>query len=56
MAEVFVGIDVAVDTYTDTSPKKDLQETSQTLVGVSEPCRSRTCDPLIKSQLLYQLS
>jgi hypothetical protein len=22
----------------------------------SEPCRARTCDPLIKSQLLYQLS
>jgi len=22
----------------------------------SEPCRIRTCDPLIKSQLLYQLS
>ena len=21
-----------------------------------EPCRNRTCDPLIKSQLLYQLS
>ena len=21
-----------------------------------EPCRIRTCDPLIKSQLLYQLS
>jgi len=22
----------------------------------SEPCKIRTCDPLIKSQLLYQLS
>ncbi len=22
----------------------------------NEPCRARTCDPLIKSQLLYQLS
>ncbi len=22
----------------------------------TEPCRARTCDPLIKSQLLYQLS
>ena len=22
----------------------------------SEPCRARTCDPLIKSQMLYQLS
>ncbi len=27
------------------------------LLGLSgEPCRIRTCDPLIKSQLLYQLS
>ncbi len=24
--------------------------------GSGEPCRIRTCDPLIKSQLLYQLS
>ena len=24
--------------------------------NLSEPCRDRTCDPLIKSQLLYQLS
>jgi integrase len=24
--------------------------------GESRPCRSRTCDPLIKSQMLYQLS
>ncbi len=23
---------------------------------IGEPCRIRTCDPLIKSQLLYQLS
>ena len=26
------------------------------LIMRSEPCRARTCDPLIKSQLLYQLS
>lgn len=25
-------------------------------VESGEPCRIRTCDPLIKSQLLYQLS
>ena len=24
--------------------------------SVGEPCRARTCDQLIKSQLLYQLS
>jgi integrase len=29
---------------------------SQTLDNIGEPCRIRTCDPLIKSQLLYQLS
>ncbi len=23
---------------------------------LGEPCRDRTCDPLIKSQMLYQLS
>ena len=26
------------------------------LVKIGEPCRARTCDLLIKSQLLYQLS
>jgi integrase len=31
-------------------------EGSQTLENKSEPCRIRTCDPLIKSQLLYRLS
>ncbi len=54
--EAIKRLDGAVDTYTDTSLKKDLGETPKTLEGVSEPCRSRTCDPLIKSQLLYQLS
>ena len=31
-------------------------ESSQPLDFIGEPCRIRTCDPLIKSQLLYQLS
>jgi len=31
-------------------------EDSQPLENNGEPCRIRTCDPLIKSQLLYQLS
>jgi integrase len=31
-------------------------EGSQPLENIGEPCRIRTCDPLIKSQLLYQLS
>ena len=26
------------------------------LIGNGTPCRDRTCDPLIKSQLLYHLS
>ena len=30
--------------------------TAHNLLITSEPCRARTCDPLIKSQLLYQLS
>ena len=31
-------------------------ESSQPIEKYGEPCRIRTCDPLIKSQLLYQLS
>jgi hypothetical protein len=26
------------------------------LLNLNEPCRTRTCDPLVKSQLLYHLS
>ena len=45
-----------IDTYTDTSKNEGSQETLQPLDFKSEPCKIRTCDPLIKSQLLYQLS
>jgi site-specific recombinase XerD len=38
------------------SMKKEATENPQPLDFYGEPCRSRTCDPLIKSQLLYQLS
>jgi hypothetical protein len=34
--------------------KKSMQ--LKVLEKYGEPCRIRTCDPLIKSQLLYQLS
>jgi len=54
--EAIKRLDGGMDTYRDTSTKKDLQNTLQTLDSVSEPCRIRTCDPLIKGQLLYQLS
>lgn len=46
-------------------PKPAQTLTIETLIIISvcfvfylsgEPCRIRTCDPLIKSQLLYQLS
>ncbi len=45
-----------IDTYTDTSKNKGLQDNPQPLDFKSEPCWIRTSDPLIKSQLLYQLS
>jgi hypothetical protein len=45
-----------MDTYTDTTIKKELETTPQPLDMTGEPCKDRTCDPLIKSQLLYQLS
>ena len=45
-----------MDTYTDTSKEKGLQENPQPLEKSGEPWRIRTSDPLIKSQLLYQLS
>ncbi len=39
--------------------KRTLHDSVQEFVFIEksgEPCRIRTCDPLIKSQLLYQLS
>ncbi len=45
-----------MDNYTDTLIKKELEETPQPLDISGEPWRIRTSDPLIKSQLLYQLS
>ncbi len=54
--EAIKRLDGTVDTYTDTTIRKDLQETPQTLDNHGEPWRIRTSDPLIKSQLLYQLS
>ena len=35
---------------------KDAGETSEVLENFGGPCRGRTYGPLIKSQLLYQLS
>jgi hypothetical protein len=35
---------------------KGLGISAQAFEFSGEPCRIRTCDPLIKSQLLYQLS
>ena len=36
--------------------KKGQAPETQPLDFIGGPCRIRTCDPLIKSQLLYQLS
>ncbi len=54
--EAIKRLDGRMDTYRDTSKEKGLQEDLQPLDFNGEPCRIRTCDPLIKSQLLYQLS
>jgi len=49
-------LDVIMDTYVDTSKTVVSVEPAELLEKSDEPCRIRTCDPLIKSQLLYQLS
>ncbi len=36
--------------------KKGWEKPPNPLIVNGEPCKIRTCDPLIKSQLLYQLS
>ena len=36
--------------------KSDPKTALKLLILWDEPCRTRTCDPLVKSQLLYQLS
>jgi hypothetical protein len=38
---------------TEEGSRKDCQ---QVVERIDEPCRTRTCDPLVKSQLLYHLS
>ncbi len=44
------------DNYRATGELVGQGVSSQPLENIGEPCRIRTCDPLIKSQLLYQLS
>jgi hypothetical protein len=46
--EAIKRLDVGMDTYTDTSSKGELEENLQPLDISGEPCRIRTCDPLIK--------
>ena len=40
----------------DTLKTGRIDEVAEVIEKSGEPCRIRTCDPLIKSQLLYQLS
>ncbi len=54
--EAIRRLDGRMDTHMDTSKNRELQETPQPFDLIGEPCKIRTCDPLIKSQLLYQLS
>jgi hypothetical protein len=42
--------------YVATGESAVAVESAQPIEKYGEPCRIRTCDPLIKSQLLYQLS
>ena len=39
-----------------THPNNRIRQVDHSVREDGEPCRIRTCDPLIKSQLLYQLS
>ena len=54
--EAIRKLDGRMDPYKDTLKNEGLQETLQPFDFDGEPCKIRTCDPLIKSQLLYQLS
>jgi len=54
--EAIKRLDGGMDTYTDTSKERNLEKSSEPLEKTGEPWRIRTSDPLIKSQLLYQLS
>ena len=54
--EAIKRINIGRDTYTDTWANKGAEQDAQPLVLNGEPCGIRTYDPLIKSQLLYQLS
>jgi hypothetical protein len=41
----------------ESADKKKGRPTAAVIYWIqSEPCRTRTCDPLVKSQLLYHLS
>jgi hypothetical protein len=42
--------------YTASTPIRDSWGEIPNLLIFGGPCRGRTCGPLIKSQLLYQLS
>jgi integrase len=54
--EAIKRLDGGMDTYMDTSVRQGGKGNSQPLDLNGEPWRIRTSDPLIKSQLLYQLS
>ena len=40
----------------DQEERIDFEAFPQVIEKCGEPCRNRTCDPLVKSQMLYQLS
>ncbi len=47
--EAIKRLDIGIDSHTDTTIKKELEEASQPLEFTGEPWRIRTSDPLIKS-------
>ncbi len=51
--EAIKRLDEGMDTYTDTSIKKELEKISQPLDITGEPWRIRTSDPLLKSLAAY---
>jgi hypothetical protein len=49
--EAIRRLDGRMDTHMDTSKNRELQETPQPFDLIGEPCKIRTCDPLIKSYI-----
>ena len=56
MARLDDGVSVAENTSADPSAQETTDKTSECLRKLGEPWWDRTTDPLLKRQVLYQLS